>query len=163
MTNKEAILSAIKQHHIRFIDLWFNDIFGVVKSVTLPAGEADDVIERGTHFDGSSLDGFARVAESDMLLIPDLNTFAVLPWTDGDEKTARLICSVYTPQGDPFIGDPRYILTRALQTAKDMGYGFKIGVEMEFFLFKLGADGRPDLTAPFDDASYFDLPNEKAS
>lgn len=163
MTTKEAILSAIKQHHIRFIDLWFTDIFGVVKSVTLPASEADDVLERGTHFDGSSLDGFARVAESDMLLMPDLNTFVVLPWTDGDEKTARLICSVYTPQGTPFIGDPRYVLTRALQTAKEMGYGFKIGVEMEFFLFKLGANGRPDLSAPFDDASYFDLPNEKTN
>ncbi len=163
MTTKEAILSAIEQHHIQFIDLWFTDIFGVVKSVTLPASEADDVLERGTHFDGSSLDGFARVAESDMLLMPDLSTFVVLPWTDGDEKTARLICSVYTPQGTPFIGDPRYILTRALQTAKEMGYGFKIGVEMEFFLFKLGANGRPDLSAPFDDASYFDLPTEKTN
>jgi len=163
MTTKEAILSAIEQHHIQFIDLWFTDIFGVVKSVTLPAGEADDVLERGTHFDGSSLDGFARVAESDMLLMPDLSTFVILPWTDGDEKTARLICSVYTPQGTPFIGDPRYVLMRALQTAKEMGYGFKIGVEMEFFLFKLGANGRPDLSAPFDDASYFDLPTEKTN
>ncbi|PJF30121.1 MAG: type I glutamate--ammonia ligase [Phototrophicales bacterium] len=163
MTTKQAILSAIKDQHIRFIDLWFTDVFGVVKSVTMPISEVADVIDRGTHFDGSSLDGFARVAESDMLLLPDLNTFAVLPWTDGDEKTARFICSVYTPQGSPFIGDPRYILARALQYAKDMGYSFKIGVEMEFFLFKSGANGRPDLSAPFDDASYFDLPTEKAS
>lgn len=163
MTTKQAILSAIEDQRIRFIDLWFADVFGVVKSVTMPISEVADVIDHGTHFDGSSLDGFARVAESDMLLIPDLNTFAVLPWTDGDEKTARFICSVYTPQGSPFIGDPRYILARALQHAKDMGYSFKIGVEMEFFLFNLGVNGRPDLSAPFDDASYFDLPTEKAS
>lgn len=163
MTTKQAILSAIKDQQIRFIDLWFTDVFGVVKSVTMPVSEVEDVIDRGTHFDGSSLDGFARVAESDMLLIPDLTTFVALPWTDGDDKTARFICSVYTPQGSPFIGDPRYILARALQSAKEMGYGFKIGVEMEFFLFKLGADGRPDLSTPFDDASYFDLPTEKAS
>lgn len=163
MTTKQAILSAIDDQHIRFIDLWFTDVFGVVKNVTMPVSQIEDVIDRGTHFDGSSLEGFARVAESDMLLVPDLNTFVVLPWTSGDEKTARFICSVYTPQGDPFIGDPRYMLIRALQHAKDMGYTFKIGVEMEFFLFKLGTDGRPDLSAPFDDASYFDLPAEKAS
>ncbi len=142
MTTKDAVLKAIDQQQVRFIDLWFIDILGVVKSVTLPSGQLGHVIEQGVPFDGSSVDGFARVAESDMVLMPDVNTFAVLPWAVPlEERTARLICNVYTPQGEPFMGDSRMALIKVLQQAEEMGYTFKTGMEMEFFLFKSGEDG----------------------
>jgi glutamine synthetase len=96
MTIKEKILSAVKENNIRFIDLWFTDILGIIKSVTVPASKLESVIVHGSHFDGSSIDGFARVAESDMELHPDLNTFRILPWTSDKYPTARLICNVYT-------------------------------------------------------------------
>jgi glutamine synthetase len=158
---EEAVLTTIKEQNIRFIDLWFTDILGVVKNVTIPAEKLPRVIEHGIHFDGSSVDGFARVAESDMLLRPDLKTFITLPWgSDGEEKTARLICNVYTPNGDPFIGDPRGALIKVLEEAREMDYVFKIGMEMEFFLFKTDGDRLPLLNEPYDDASYFDMSSD---
>lgn len=155
--SKDAVLNAIKDQDIRFIDLWFTDIMGMVKSVTLPVNQIERVLEYGAHFDGSAIDGFARVAESDMLLVPDTETLLILPWYPPEERTARLICTVYTPQGDPFIGDPRNALVRVLKQAEEMGYRFKTGMELEFFLFKTGDDGAPLVDAPFDDASYFDM------
>jgi glutamine synthetase len=134
----------------------------VVKSVTLPAGEMEDIINHGVSFDGSSIDGFARVAESDMVLRPDFDTFTVLPWDSPDERTARLICSVYTPQAEPFIGDPRDALIRVLKQAEDMGYIFKTGMELEFFLFRTDANRHPITSAPDDEASYFDLSTDRA-
>jgi glutamine synthetase len=154
MTIKEKILSAVKENNIRFIDLWFTDILGIIKSVTVPASKLESVIVHGSHFDGSSIDGFARVAESDMELHPDLNTFRILPWTSDKYPTARLICNVYTSQGDPFIGDPRTALINVLDEANQMGYQFKTGMEMEFFILK-------DKTTTFDNASYFDMPPER--
>lgn len=154
MDIKENILSLVEENNIRFIDLWFTDILGIVKSVTIPASKLKSVIVHGSHFDGSSIDGFARVAESDMELHPDLATFQILPWTHPNHPTARLICNVYTSQGDPFIGDPRGALISALDEANQMGYQFKTGMEMEFFIFK-------DKKHTFDDASYFDMPPER--
>lgn len=160
MSTKEQILAAVKDREISTIDLWFTDITGEVKSVTLPASRLPEVIEHGAHFDGSALDGFARVAESDMLLMPDLRTFLVLPWTSGGGKVARLICSIHTINGDPFVGDPRTVLVNMAQEAREMGYAFVTGMELEFYLFKTDADGRPILHPPTDQASYFDMSSD---
>lgn len=159
---REAILDAIKRHGIRFVDLWFSDIMGVVKSITVVAEQIDRVIEYGAQVDGSSIEGFARVAESDMVLVPDLDTFAVLPWNNQDEPTARMICTVHTPQGEPFIGDPRVSLINVLKQAEQMGFGFKTGMEMEFFLFPLDESGRPVITETHDESSYFDISTDSA-
>jgi len=157
MATKDSILKQIEEKHIRFIDLWFTDITGMVKSVTVPSAELESVIASGTHFDGSSIEGFARVAESDMLLVPDLNTFTVLPWDSGEESTARLICTVHTLHGDPFIGDPRNALVKALKQAEELGFSYKTGVELEFFLFRLGADKGLLPLDPLDQSGYFDM------
>lgn len=155
MMTKEAVLAAIYEHEVEFVALWFTDITGIVKSITIPTPKIEQVIEDGLHFDGSSIEGFARVAESDMMLLPDLNTFAVLPWDT--PRTARLICTVRTLEGDPFIGDPRNILIKALENAAALGYRFKTGMELEFFLFHRERDLLP--LHPYDDASYFDMSN----
>lgn len=162
MMTRDAVLSAVKEHDIKFIDLWFTDILGGIKSVTLPASRAETALDYGTHIDGSSLDGSARVAESDMLLKPDLDTFVVLPWTSEAERTARMICTVHTPQGEPFIGDPRVALINAMEEAKKLGFIFKTGVEMEFFLFKTDGSNQPIISSYQDNAGYFDLSEDKA-
>ncbi|MGJ3240892.1 MAG: type I glutamate--ammonia ligase [Anaerolineae bacterium] len=161
---KQDILNLIEENKIRYVALWFTDITGTVKSVIVPAQKFSNVLETGVHFDGSSIEGFARVAESDMLLLPDLDTFAILPWNNADDdRTARLICSVHTPQGDPFSGDPRNALIRALHNAEDeMNMVFKTGIELEFFLFYTDAYGKPVLDAPQDEAGYFDHADERA-
>ncbi len=163
MISKEDVLGAIEANNVQYVALWFTDITGIVKNVTVPVRKIERAIDHGLHFDGSSIEGFARVAESDMVLMPDMATFAVLPWTDGADRTARLICSVHTPQGDPFIGDPRHVLIRMLKEAEDMGYTFKTGMELEFFLFHRGADDSLMPLKPIDDASYFDNSNEAAT
>lgn len=161
MMTKEMIFEAIEAEGIGFIDLWFTDITGIVKSITLPSREIETLVTHGAHFDGSSIDGFARIAESDMVLKPDLNTFTVLPWDPDGERTARLICSVQTPQGDPFIGDPRTVLLRVLKQAEDLGYSYKTGMELEFFLFRSEGVGRLSLVSD-DEASYFDMSTDRA-
>lgn len=159
MLTKEAVLAAIDEQQIKFVALWFTDITGLVKSVTVPARKVEDVLDAGMHFDGSSIEGFARVAESDMILIPDLNTFTVLPWDPVEEKTARLICTVRTPESESFVGDPRTMLIRVLKEARDMGFTYKTGMELEFFLFRTGSENEFNRT-PHDQASYFDMSTE---
>lgn len=159
MSTKDEILKTVEARSVRSIDLWFTDITGEVKSVTVPASKLEHVLDEGAHFDGSALDGFARVAESDMLLIPDLSTFRVLPW-DSAGTIARLICSIHTVNGDPFVGDPRTVLANVIAEAREMGFRFVTGMELEFYLFKLDADGRPLLSAPTDQASYFDMSSD---
>ena len=132
MPTKEEIIERVAEDGIEFISLQFTDILGVVKSVTIPAAELKVVLEGGQWFDGSSVSGFARIAESDMYLVPDLDTYAIIPWNRDDSPTARLICDVYTPTGEPFEGDPRYVLKRALAEAGAMGviggvFGLGIG------------------------------------
>jgi glutamine synthetase len=161
MTNDE-ILAAIDEKKVRFVDLWFSDIVGMVKSVTVPSDEIKGILDHGLHFDGSSIDGFARVAESDMVLIPDLNTFTILPWDTGDERTACLICSIYTPQGEPFIGDPRNALQRALKQAEEMGFLFKTGMELEFFLLRTDTQNHVISKPTLDEAGYFDITTDTA-
>lgn len=160
MFDKSTILSAVESQNVDFIDLWFTDITGEVKSVTVPASRLPRVLDQGAHFDGSALDGFARVAESDMLLVPDLRTFCVLPWSSGGTKAARLICSVHTLSGDPFVGDPRTVLQNITAEARDMGFTFETGMELEFYLFKTDSDRRPLLDGTTDEASYFDMSDE---
>jgi glutamine synthetase len=162
MRSKDDILQAVDAENIQFILLWFTDITGVVKSVSVPASKLPDVIDYGLHFDGSSVEGFGRIAESDMVLTPDLNTFVVLPWNGDGERTARMICTVRTPQGAPFIGDPRNALINVLNQAREMGFTFKTGVELEFFLFRQHADGGILPLRPHDSASYFDSGTDDA-
>jgi glutamine synthetase len=157
MNTKEALLTAIEEQQIKFLNLWFTDITGIVKSIIIPGRDAANVLENGWQFDGSSIEGFARAAESDMLLIPDLSTFAVLPWDMPDERTARLICNVHTPQGEPFMGDPRTVLISALRQAVDMGFTYNTGMELEFFLFHKQGDNGVLPLKPHDEVSYFDL------
>jgi glutamine synthetase len=162
MMSKEELLATIEEQGIAFIVLWFTDITGSVKSVTVPVSKIGDVIDDGMHFDGSSLEGFARVAESDMVLMPDLSTYAVLPWDVPEERTARLICNVLTPNGDPFIGDPRNVLIKTLREAEQMGFSFKTGMELEFFLFRSDKERGMFPLTPYDDASYFDISSDFA-
>ena len=157
------ILTRIEQEHIKFIDLQFTDVVGVVKNITIPAHELPEALKNGIWFDGSSVEGFVRIAESDMHLRPDLSTYAIIPWLSGDESTARLICDVYTPDGQPFLGDPRAVLRRALEEAAQMGFLFNTGPELEFFLLKPHADGSLIPPVPHDSASYFDAPSDMAA
>jgi glutamine synthetase len=156
-----AVEKTIKAAGIQFINLQFTDIMGVVKSVGLPTEMWADVLDHGMWFDGSSVQGFARIAESDMLLHPDLDTFAVIPW-DTDVPTARVICDAHLPTGEPFEGDPRRVLKRALAEAKKMGFDYYTGPELEFFLFKPHADGSLMPLTPHDQAGYFDVSTDLA-
>jgi glutamine synthetase len=157
------ILDLVEKNNIRFIDLQFTDIVGVVKNVTIPVHELLTAIENGVWFDGSSIEGFARVAESDMHLRPDLSTFAIVPWLNGEDATARLICDVFTPEGDPFLGDPRSVLRRAIASANEMGFQYHTGPELEFFLLKPHKEGGSIPPVPHDAGSYFDAPSDMAA
>lgn len=155
------IAETIQAHDIQFINLQFTDMMGILKSVGMPSARWGEVLEHGMWFDGSSVEGFARIAESDMLLQPDLGTFAVIPW-DNDVPTARVICDSYTPDGKPFEGDPRYVLKRALAEAARMGYEYFIGPELEFFLFKPHPGNSLMPLVPHDQAGYFDVSTDLA-
>jgi glutamine synthetase len=157
------LLQQVEQKPIRFIDLQFTDVVGVVKSVTVPVGELPQALDHGIWFDGSSIEGFARIAESDMYLVPDPATFAVLPWLSGKDATARLICNVFTPNGQPFMGDPRAVLGRVIAEAEQMGFVYDTGPELEFFLLKPDADGNIIPPMPQDSAGYFDVPGDISS
>jgi glutamine synthetase len=152
---KEMVLEMAEQHGVQFVDMQFTDILGVLKAVTIPVHKLEDALTHNVWFDGSSIDGFTRITESDMYLKPDFNTFCVLPWTNqGEDVTARLICDSYLPDGTPFEGDPRNILKRQLDRAAKLGYTFNTGPELEFFLFEKDEQGRWQV--PHDDAGYFD-------
>src|ERR1051325_3088638 len=153
---KDAALASAKAENVKFIRLMFSDINGTPKNVELPVERLAEVLESGVQFDASSIAGFAEIQESDMILTPDAPTWAVLPWTTGEGRAARLICDVYLPDGRRYDGDPRYVLQRTMKKAADAGYSFFPGPECEFFLFKLGPDGRPTNT-PHDAAGYFDV------
>jgi glutamine synthetase len=149
------IIAQAEKDKVRFVNLQFTDLMGIVKSVAIPLHQFEDACISGKWFDGSSIEGFARIAESDMFLVPDLSTWAVMPWERGDESTARAICWVYNPNGDLFEGDPRMVLARAMDYAANLGYKFNTGPELEFFLFK---DRVGDIaSATHDVGGYFDL------
>ena len=151
--SKEYILELVKEQNVRFIRLWFTDILGTLKSFAITVGELKRAMEEGMGFDGSSIQGFARIDESDMIAMPDLNTFLLLP-RSAQEKypEARMFCDIQKPGGDIFEGDPRYVLKRNLKRAADMGYTFYVGPELEYFYFKDKYS-----TETLDDGGYFDL------
>ena len=156
MIDRESIMTAVETADVKYIRLQFTDIFGKIKSVFISAGQLDKALNNKCMFDGSSIEGFVRIEESDMILKPDMNTFCLLPIDEEGGKEARFICDIYTADGNPFEGDPRYILRRAVEDAQAMGYDFKVGPECEFFLFKMDEDGEPTLKT-VDDAGYFDI------
>ena len=157
------ILAQTEQKNIKFIDLQFTDVVGVVKNVTIPVHELAAALENGVWFDGSSIEGFARIAESDMHLRPDPSTFVIIPWLTGEDATARLICDVFTPDSQPFPGDPRSILRRVINDAVQMGFGYNTGPELEFFLLKPNPDGSLIPPMPHDSGSYFEAPSDMAA
>jgi len=153
---REDILTRVRDEDIHFIRLQFTDIFGQLKNVAITASQIEKALDNQVTIDGSSIEGFLRIEESDMRLFPDLDTFTVLPWRPEDGRVARLICDVHTPNGKPFEGDPRRVLKRAMKKAEDKGYTFMVGPECEFFLFQTDEKGDPS-TVTGDEASYFDL------
>lgn len=155
------VFEKLEKDGIEFVNLQFTDLFGMVKSITIPARHLEDSLTHGTWFDGSSIEGFARIHESDMYLKPDPNTYAVLPWHSSDDgNTARFICDVHNPDRTPFEGDPRQILKRAIRDAREMGYDYNVGPEIEFFLFR--KENGKLLNLPHDNGSYFDLTSDQA-
>ena len=153
---KQDIMRRIEEEDIEFIRLQFTDMFGALKNVAITSSQLGKALDNKCMFDGSSIEGFVRIEESDMYLYPDLDTFETFPWRPQQGKVARLICDVYKADGTPFEGDPRYVLRRVLQEAADMGYQFDVGPECEFFLFHTDDNGMPT-TISHEKASYFDI------
>ncbi|HAI21241.1 MAG TPA: type I glutamate--ammonia ligase, partial [Clostridiales bacterium UBA8153] len=152
----ESVLKKAQEARVKFVMLQFTDILGTVKNVAIPSQQLEAAFSGELLFDGSSIEGFVRIEESDMYLHPDPATFAILPWTNGSEVTARLICDIRNPDGTPFAGCPRHVLRRAIGQAAGLGYTLMAGPEPEFFLFARDEQGRPT-TKTNDQAGYFDL------
>jgi glutamine synthetase len=154
---REEIFELVREQNVKFIRLQFTDIFGVLKNVAITVDQLAKAMNNECMFDGSSIEGFARIEESDMYLRPDPDTFVIFPWRPQVGKVARLICDVYTAEGEPFEGDPRYVLKKTIAQASAMGYDqFNVGPECEFFLFLTDSEGNPT-TITHDNAGYFDL------
>jgi len=150
---KDYVLKMAKEHDVKFIRMWFTDIQGILKSFAITVEELELALTEGMGFDGSSIHGFARIDESDMVALPDPDTFQLLPWRPREHRAvARMFCDILRPEGNPFEGDPRYILKRNLKRAADMGYTFYVGPELEFFYFK-----DAESTVPLDQGGYFDM------
>jgi glutamine synthetase len=149
---QEYVLRTVEERGVRFIRLWFTDILGFLKSFAITPQELESAFEEGMSFDGSAIEGFARVQESDMLAKPDPNTFALLPWRPDNEPVARIFCDILLPDGSPFEGDPRSVLRRQLAKASEAGFTFFVAPELEFFYFS-----SPEDPQPLDSAGYFDL------
>jgi glutamine synthetase len=150
----KKILEQVKKDNIKFITLQFTDLLGVIKELIIPVERLEDASRNGVWFDGSSVEGFARIQESDLFLKPDMATYAVVPWLTENGKTARLICDIYRSDGKPFEGDPRFILKQAAAEATKEGFEYNVGPEPEFYLFRADGEKR---TIPIDYGSYFDL------
>ena len=154
---KEDIIRLVREGDIEFVRLQFTDIFGQLKNVAITASQIEKAVNNQIMFDGSSIEGFVRIDESDQYLYPDLDSFAIFPWRPSHGRVARLICDVHDPDGKPFVGDPRYVLKRALKKAEALGFdAFNVGPEAEFFLFQTDDEGKPT-TKTNDEAGYFDL------
>ncbi len=153
---REDVVRMVREQDVKFIRLQFTDIFGTLKNVAITSDQLEKALNNECMFDGSSIEGFVRIEESDMYLRPDPNTFVIFPWRPQPGRVARMICDVYNPDGTPFEGDPRYILKKVLKEAEEMGYTFNVGPECEFFLFQTDDNGDPT-TITHDNAGYFDL------
>src|SRR5205807_6167087 len=145
-------LETVEERGVRFVRLWFTDVLGFLKSFAIPVEELEKAFAEGIGFDGSAVEGFARVEEADMLARPDPSTFKLLPWPRGSDPVARVVCDVLHPDGTPFEGDPRHVLRRAQARAADAGFGFEAGPEVEFFLSRSSTE-----LVPLDRGGYFDL------
>lgn len=158
LKSHEFVLKTAHDRNVKFIRLWFPDILGMLKSTAIIAGELEAALEEGITFDGSAIEGFAREDESDMIALPDPNTFTILPFrpTEGG-AVGRMFCDILEPSGKPAETDPRYVLKRQLKAAVELGYNFYVGPEMEFFYFKQGQDGQQVRPEPIDQGGYFDL------
>ena len=156
MDNKQ-LLAKVKEDEVKFISLQFTDVTGTVKSVDIPVRRLPDALDDGMWFDGSSVEGFARIQESDMRLVPDIDTYAVLPWTLPELRRARIFCEIYQPDGKPFPGDPRGTLKRMLGQLAERGWKYNVGPEPEFFLFKGGNGNERIHPVPHDVGGYFDF------
>ncbi len=151
--SKEYVQKMVKEHDVKFIRLWFTDVLGMLKGFAITSGELETALNEGMGFDGSSIQGFARIDESDMIAMPDPDTFRLLPWRPHQEHAvARMFCDVIKPNGEPFAGDPRFVLKRVLKKAADLGYTFYVGPELEYFYFK---DSKG--TEVLDAGGYFDM------
>jgi len=157
----EDVLKRVESDGIKFIYLQFPDMFGTVKNVTIPVEKLPEALERGIWFDGSSIEGFVRIHESDLFLKPDIKTYAVIPWEEREEKTARLICDVFRPDGKPFEGDPRHILKKAISEINAMGLEYYVGPELEFFIFR--KENGNIIPVTHDKAGYFDFSSDLAT
>jgi glutamine synthetase len=151
------VLNFVKERNVKFIRLWFSDIHGMLKSFAVPEEELQYAFEEGMGFDGSSIKGFARIDESDMIARPDPSTFSLLPWRPGEKAVAKMFCDIYEPDGTPYKGDPRYVLKRNLEKAKEKGFTLNLGPELEFFYFK-----SDKATETLDEGGYFDYPMDAA-
>jgi len=173
-TDRDHVLAALEAERVRFVNLEFTDVVGMAKCVTIPVEQFPDCLTHGKWFDGSALEGFARIAESDMYLFPDLATFSIVPgsvrpqpagsFTDqihDEDVIARIICNVHTPDGERFDGDPRATLANALQLAKSMDYSFLVAPELEFFLLQM--EDKTPTPLPHDLGGYFDLSTDLAA
>jgi glutamine synthetase len=149
---REYVLKIAREHDVKFIRLWFTDILGFLKSFAITFEELEAALEEGVGFDGSSIEGFARIDESDMLALPDPDTFQLLPWRPSENAVARMFCDILKPGGEPFEGDPRYVLRQNLKRAADMGYTFYVGPELEYFYFRDSSG-----TSILDGGGYFDM------
>ena len=154
---QDYVLRSVEERSIRFIRLWFSDVLGQLKSIAIVPGELETAFEEGMTFDGSAIDGFSRVQESDMLLRPDPNTFELLPWRGDDAPVARMFCDVTNLDSTPFEGDPRHVLRRNMEKAREKGFSFYVGPDMEFFYFSDPSPTNGTPPTPLDKASYFDL------
>ena len=155
--NRERVMELVKEENVRYIRLQFTDILGTIKNVEIPVSQLTKALDNKMMFDGSSIEGFVRIEESDMYLYPDLDTFVIFPWTAEKGKVARFICDIYHPDGTPFEGDPRNNLKRLVNEMEELGFtDFNVGPEPEFFLFKLDEKGEPTLELN-DQGGYFDL------
>lgn len=154
--SKEEIIRLVDEEDVEFIRLQFTDIFGMLKNVAITSSQLEKALNNKCMFDGSAIEGFVRIEESDMYLYPDLDTFEIFPWRPQQGKVARLVCDVYRPNREPFEGDPRYVLKKVIREAADMGYVFHVGPECEFFLFHTDEEGKPT-TQTHEMAGYFDV------
>ena len=157
-------IARAQQDDVKFVSLQFTDVMGTIKNVTIPVTELGEALENGIWFDGSSVEGYTRICESDMYLMPDSNTYQILPWSSPEQRTARVVCDVLQPNGEPFPADPRSVLKAALAECQSLGYTYYVSSEIEFFLFTMREDRPSRRPVPHDVASYFDFsPRDLAS
>ena len=149
---KEYVIKKTREQNVRFIRLWFTDILGFLKSFAITTDHLEEALNDGMGFDGSSIQGFARIDESDMIAVPDPNTFQLVPWRPKEQGVARMFCDIHWPGGQPFEGDPRYILKKNLKRAANLGYTFNVGPELEYFYFN-----NVEEMKFLDQGGYFDL------